>query len=242
MTAPEPEANAESGPLDDASASFLKAQPNPDAIRAACVRQQAVLASLLDRFAATCPGAERAALVSLWSQFYFGRLIVPTIALLARGGGHRRFDLEAVHVHFCPHQGVPVSFHLVEDASRRVPAAALAELVDDHIGPLVSVLHREAGLSRRLLWANAGWFLAWAESQIAWADDARTEVRRALADALTRLPSGRPTSRGTLLLRRVCCLRYQVPGYARCPGTCPLGETEARRAVHRRGDRFENAR
>ena len=202
------------------------ARSHQDAICAASLRTPAVLKTQLERFAASFPGADHRVLVSFWSQFYFGGLIPPAIRFIAEQRICPSLRLDAVSVLFCRRKGLPLSFHAADGAVPLDPSAGMTELVDEHLAPIVSILRRQTGSSKRLLWANAGWYLAGTLGQCP--DGCRDKVRRALVAALERHGalgvSGVDQSNGPC--RRVCCLRYRIPGCARCPGTCPLEQAE----------------
>ncbi len=210
--------------------------------------------ALVARYAAaTYPEADRRAVVSLWTQWYFGILIVPTAAAILHLDRDLPVGLDEVGLAFRPdgrletlilaHDG------LAHDGTSRasIGAGRFTRLVTEHIDPLVRELARTFGVSRRLLWANAAVMLGWTLAQVEQTGSACCAALsecRALLDERTDA-CGRanplcgvlcPVSRadGGGARRRVCCLRYRLPGMPSCGDLCPL--TEAQRAGALRHD------
>lgn len=219
--------------------------------------------AVIARYAATTyPGADPRAVVSMWTQWYFGTLIVPTCAAILHldrdlpvGLGEAGIAVGA--------DGRPRSLVLAHAGTPYAPAGEgrFARLVRGHVDPLVCHLARTYGVSRRVLWTNAAvlldWTMAQAEATGGACDAALAECRALLAERTD--PCGRanplcgmlcPASRmrgrrvegdqaegdqtddrsdAVANRRRVCCLRYRLPGVPACGDLCPL--TEAQRAV-----------
>lgn len=178
----------------------------------------------LSSFAAAYEEPDRAALVSLWSMYYLASLIVPTaVALLCRDrilpvgfdelgmtigpGGLAAFRLRGT--------GRPASGHRRFDT-----------LVEGHLVPFVALCAARAGLSPRVFWSNAAVMLDWVLGEIdttATLPAARVEAEALLdgrAGACRLAHPLRATSNGGRM-RRVCCLRYRLPGVGDCGATCP---------------------
>ncbi len=191
---------------------------------------------LIDRFAATMPGGEPRAVVSMWSQWHFSNVVVPTVVtrLLAR------VDLPVALVggRFALHDnGCTAGVQIARDAPL-APADGAADftaLIDGHLAPLIPFVAVHFGVSAKLLWSNASVSLAWAVQQCAvcpGVDQASVdEANRLLAEPKTR--SGdrnplngalKPSSQAPIAScqRRICCLRYLLPGMADCGSFCPL--------------------
>ncbi len=214
-------------------AGQLRLGPGPAARTLAEQIACGAFADALATFADAHPGGERRAVASLWSAYLFAGLIAPGLAAGARLGlalAPDRFSLAA-------QTGLPDAFHLAPELP--FPAALPAQvdrLLGECLAPAVRLLRAETGLSVRLLWENAGSYLFWTLGTLAReAPDRADAVREALlalrwpqeacaaltlmrADALAGLDTPR---------RRVCCLRYALPGFPKCAGICPLlrGET-----------------
>lgn len=196
----------------------------------------AMLDSLLRRFAERHPGGESRALVSMWSQWHFAAVIVPAVAaiLLAR----RELPVALPEGRFALHDDGRTAAILLG------PAAGLARtggngrfdaLVQGHLVPLIRLLAAHFPVSARLMWTNASVRFAWAVQQCAErpeADrDAIAEAEALLTAALTPAGARNPfhdTLRPSPLVaiescqRRVCCLRYLLPGVVDCGSLCPL--------------------
>ena len=98
----------------------------------------------------------------------------------------------------------------------------------------MAAVKRHSGLSVRLLWENAGCYGMWVLGEIA-------RAQPALAPAACALQSDPHWPRGGCAMlphlkraalddgtgtRRVCCLRYCLPGVERCAGICPLSHSD----------------
>lgn len=196
----------------------------------------ATLRGLIDRFAATQAGGEPRAIVSMWSQWHFSNVIVPaTVArLLARVSlpvslADGRFALHdngcTAGVLIAPEESLPAG-----DAG-----AGLDGLIEAHLSPLIALVAANFGVSAKLLWNNAAVSLAWTVQQCAKCPEvdqvalaaAQTLLTTALTPAGQRNPLDgalRPSALAPMegCQRKVCCLRYLLPGMADCGSFCPL--------------------
>ncbi|MGX1785272.1 siderophore-iron reductase FhuF [Bosea sp. NPDC055332] len=189
---------------------------------------------LMARFAALYPDSDRRALVSMWSQWHFGALIIPaTVAILLCD---RDLPLELDRIAIVPQEAGLTSAIVIPDegAPRCDGGDPFARLFDDHAAPLVDLLTRQFRVSPRLLWANAAAIFEWTLQQL----PADLADPLALARARLRLerrlePSGQrnpmheavryPVEQGEPIRRRkLCCLRYLLAGVADCGSLCPL--------------------
>ena len=210
----------------------------PGARPVSCLCERAVFDAVLDTFAAPYGAADRRAVVSLWTQYYLPTLVIPALTAVVRLGralpvafGEIGFELD----------GCPARF-LLPDAGRAVcgPRPCLAELIDGHLHPFVEMCHGHCGLSRRLLWGNVGVIV---DHVVRALDDGDARVPEALAQAAADLGwhGDRPSRRSPLAQtfraagphdarrRRVCCMRYRLPGVASCGTLCPVNPpTDAR--------------
>lgn len=196
------------------------ALPLPDLLR------PAGLARVMARYAASFPGGDRRAVLSMWSQRYLLALVpaVVAAALVARrdlpvaldGMGVVLSEAGQPTALCLPHAGCP--------SAASCPAARLTPLLRAHLQPLIQGL-AAAGLPPRVLWGNAGATLAWTLDVIAAPADQAAVARQALEGACWVDGGTNPLypvlSRGGCGLgRRVCCLRCRLPGVTRCPD-CP---------------------
>lgn len=189
---------------------------------------------LMARFATLYPDSDRRALVSMWSQWHFGALVIPaTVAILLCD---RDLPLELDRIAIVPQDvGLTSAIIISDEGRRRVDGRdPFARLFDGHVAPLISHFAERFRVSPRLLWANAAAIFEWTLQQLP-ADHADAE---ALAAARLRLerrlePSGQrnpmfeavryPVEQGEPIRRRkLCCLRYLLAGVADCGSLCPL--------------------
>lgn len=217
------------GPLAHWAGS-LAFHDHPEAVPADRLADPAVFAALLDRFGRRYPGADRHAVASFWSQHYFARLTIPLTALCLAAGMDLGLDLAGLRVRFCAEAGTPLSFHLHPGGPARSPESLVRALYEEQVAATVAILKRHSGLSARLFWENAGSYGIWILGELARTrPDTAAAAERLLADVqwpragcamLSHIKGAAHEARPTL--RRVCCLRYRLPGVGRCAGSCPL--------------------
>lgn len=133
-------------------------------------------------------------------------------------------DLDPRLLHWDPAASAPDDLWLPE--VRLLPVTALDDVVRaGHLVPLNTALHTRYGVSRRLLWGNAGSALAATVRELErWAGargrpDTAARVR-ALATALFTHPDLAETLDPVTRRRRSCCLYYRVPGGGLCGDCC----------------------
>jgi ferric iron reductase protein FhuF len=212
-----------------------------DACPAACLRDPACLDRILAGFgAAYAPEApegappDRRSLVSLWSQTWLAALVIPSATALLCLGRALPVALDAVAFEL---DGTHTLARFVLPAE--APASGgFAGLVDDHLDPFIGLCAAATGISPRALWGNAGVMLDFAVSELAAsgpvlpgpAAEAAALLGRHSSDwhssdrspcaAAPDCPLAR-TFRGPGRPRRVCCLRYRLPGVPSCGALCP---------------------
>lgn len=200
-----------------------------------------ILEGLLLKFAASQPQAPRGAIVSLWSQYYFASLCLPLAASVLVTG--RMFmPLDGSGVVF-DDQGKPAAIQLsIPKTPRNLPELSLYQAMNDHLIPLAAVLAQAGGISQRVIWGNACHYLEWLTNWLA--EDERLSCEGARQSRLfidrDHLPDGRvnplkgairyegPGRLPELRRRKVCCLRYCIPGTATCGGLCPKPDIRQR--------------
>lgn len=196
------------------------------------------MAQLLSRFAEQrYPGADRRAVASLWAKQHFATLLPPFLAIALVAEHDIDVCIEAIGCTFSS-DGVTQRIHLRDAGKPAAPADPFARflpLMDGHLAPLISMVAAASGISRKVLWSNAGNMFDFIVRRIEQAIGSSGPV----ADALMlmtarRLPDGRPNplwdpvrypdyGDGPRRLRRVCCIRYLIPDLGYC-STCPLPE------------------
>ena len=175
-------------------------------------------------FGAACGSADCRPALSLWSLSYFAALIIPsTVGLL------------------CLDRILPVglddmALSLDDDGALlglRVKHAGRVwnetespgrfdTLRDGHLRPFIARFAARARLPQRLLWSNAGTILDFVVRELIATADVKDTVRRE-AEALID-DEASPLRAFTCGKRKVCCLRYRLPGLAPCPGVCPVDQ------------------
>ncbi|MGW5095697.1 (2Fe-2S)-binding protein [Streptomyces nodosus] len=133
-------------------------------------------------------------------------------------------DLDPGLLHWDPDGTMPGELWLSE--VRPLPVGSLDAVVREaHLVPLTAALNSRYGVSRRLLWGNAGSALAGSVRMIV--DRARAGGRTEVAErarALAAESFGHPGLSGTLDpvtgRRRSCCLYYRLPGGGLCGDCC----------------------
>ncbi|RDI58836.1 siderophore-iron reductase FhuF [Microvirga subterranea] len=197
-----------------------------------------VAEDLMARFASLHPGGDRRALVSMWTHWHFGALIIPTTAAILLLGRNLPVGLE--HVRIALQEDGRTEAVIVEDdgSSRETDGTGrFANLFAGHVEPLIDRFAAQFRVSPRLLWTNAATIFDWALQQASAFDGV---CRYALDEGYSMLESksdatGRPNPMSGAMIwreqdcqkvrkRKVCCLRYLLPGMADCGSLCPLPE------------------
>jgi ferric iron reductase protein FhuF len=195
-----------------------------------------VTEKLLGRFAGVHPGADRRALVSMWTQWYFGALVIPVTAAIVLLDRDLPVELERVRIAF--HEDGRVAAIVVADDGTSCGAGMpnrFSRLFMGHVDPLIRHLAEHFRVSPRLLWTNAATVFEWTLQQAAAYDDASVEALaegHALLEARTDMSGKSNPMCGAVQLRhedgqtfrrrKVCCLRYLLPGVDDCGSLCPL--------------------
>lgn len=196
-----------------------------------------VFSGLIDRFAVQYPNSDRRAVVSMWTLYYFSTL---TIAMAVVGLEMRLLApiaLDDASVCVDPETAAPLAFQLPE-LGRKVEgmsfAAALAPMLRDHAEPLIAAMVRNERVGRRMLWNNVAAYLDWMVAEIGRASDRPEAAGEAELYRLETWPGGMKNPLFGLIrseqdekgethgCRKVCCLRYSLPGVGGCGFSCPL--------------------
>lgn len=125
----------------------------------------------------------------------------------------------------------------VREPRARIPAHTMHEafepLIFDHAAPLIETFSR-FGLSPRLLWSNLAVYIEWIVRELGERIDPALGAEGLAILESADWPNGRPNPIHGLLgrtcgddgdeftRRRVCCLRYLLPGMPGCGMICPL--------------------
>lgn len=206
------------------------------------------LEALMARFRPEFVGEDPRGLASLWSGNYFVRLIPPVVSAALLLNRRLPLDMEQLAI-VVDAAGVPVAFRLADHgeefpATPPNPFERFHHLIEDNLAPFIQALSASSGLPAKVLWSNAGNYFEWTLGQLAM----RVESPAVLADGEALLkarltPDGRRNPLhepiryvevaepcGELRLwrqRRLCCIRYLLPGVGLCPN-CPRLERPPR--------------
>ncbi|MCF3642790.1 siderophore-iron reductase FhuF [Rhizobium sp. TRM95111] len=191
----------------------------------------------IDRFAAAQGGADRRAAASFWSLYYFSALAIPYI-VARRAETALPVDLDAMTVALAD-DGLPRAFGLPHDGDWSESGNLLTvvtPLVERHLARVVALMKARAGISAKLAWNNAAVYIDYAfnatESAAQpgggfWPSRDLFECPK-LADGSHNPFHGclrHDVEDGeTLCRRKVCCLRYMLPGIPSCGELCALPE------------------
>ena len=214
---------------------FLLNAPEEHCVACSDLAEPHIFEPIVERYAAAFGGADRRAAVSLWTMYYFSGLVIgPTIAWRAHG---RVLPLSLKSTRLCldPQTAAPAALILEHDGKAATDASlslALNEAIFEHAMPLIESISASVGLSKKVLWSNLVVYLDWIIGQSAEHLGMAAANELALIGAPT-WPDGRSnplaglTRRefgedGEFTRRRVCCLRYIVPGIPGCGMVCPL--------------------
>lgn len=192
---------------------------------------------LLDAMVALYSGERETharALLSQWSKYYFG--FAATAGFVAAALMRRALDMSPQRTHIVLRGGLPVALYFAHDALQPVasgPASRYAPLVD-HLNSVIETLCAMTKIAPRVLWSNAGNLLDYVFEQCApqfnLAEDAAWLFGPLAAGGEAnplRMPVRQATPLATSLpnpfsARRVCCVRYEIPGETQLCGRCPL--------------------
>ena len=193
---------------------------------------QSAVARLLGRHS----GVDRRAVLSVWSMYYFSHLAIGPAILWLKFRHAVPLSADALDLCLNAETGLPETI-VVRDAAAQIPAVtghhAFEALLFDHAAPLIGQFAR-AGLSPRLLWSNLAVYLEWIVRELGDRIDPRLGEEGVALLQCERWPDGRPNPLLGLLgrtceggadevtRRRVCCLRYLLPGVPGCGMICPL--------------------
>ncbi len=170
------------------------------------------------------------ALASEWSKRYFARMLPPLLGAALLLDWQLPLAFSAVRLRVDQH-GMPKALVLPHTGEPRQPGATrLAELVDEHLIPVVDAMAVASGLTPRVVWSNAGNYLEWFVKRIEglMPADAQAEAHAWLTTSTcadgTPNPLFRPVTYANApprRRRRVCCLRYLLQDVPLCEN-CPL--------------------
>ncbi|WP_449310485.1 siderophore-iron reductase FhuF [Pseudochelatococcus sp. B33] len=188
------------------------------------------------------PSADRRAVVSMWTQYYFGVLLTASTVQRLVHRRRLRLGLNELVLSSNAAYSEPAAFVLPEsgtDGDDESIERDLLTILDNHVAPLSVSIAANTGLSPRLLWNNVAGYLDWIIREIGRQVDPTLAERALPILDRPEWPEGRRNPmfgmlRATrdnqgewILQRKVCCLRYCLPGVAGCGEVCPLPSRRA---------------
>ncbi|MGG5890819.1 siderophore-iron reductase FhuF [Falsiroseomonas sp. HC035] len=205
--------------------------PAPGALPASLLLQAGGGATLLAAAWRHRPEVDPRALASLWSRWYFAKLIPPVLLCGVADGRSLPLNLAETAVLLGP-EGLPRSIalpHAGRVEAEACPFRRFAPLVRHHVAAVVEALSAETRLAPRILWNNAGVYADWAVRRMVDAGLPHARASLALVQAPDcpdgtpnplHAPVCEPESRDGIRWRRHCCLLFRLPGQD-CCRACP---------------------
>ncbi|KOF21521.1 iron reductase [Ensifer adhaerens] len=188
----------------------------------------------LDTYAEKSGGTDRRAVASMWSLYYFSALTIPY--LVARVLDHQVLPVSFARMKVAlAEDGLPRAFGVADagdwqEGDDDDVFATLAPLMGEHLREVVGYLKSTGGIAPKLAWNNALVYIDYALRA------AGVEPLHAQAEALIgsrSLPDGSPNpffdclrheeeDGARVCRRKICCLRYLLPGVRSCGSLCAL--------------------
>lgn len=188
----------------------------------------------LDIYTEKSGASDRRAVASMWSLYYFSSLTIPY--LVARVLDHQvlpvGFDEMKVAL---AEDGLPRTFGVAsagnwQEADEEDVFATLGPLMREHLREAVGYFKSVGGIAPKLAWNNALVYIDYALRA------SGIEPLNAQADALIgskSMPDGAPNpffdclrhedeDGARVCRRKICCLRYLLPGVPSCGSLCAL--------------------
>lgn len=209
--------------------------------RVACrdLLDAALFSGLIDRYATKYGVADRRAVVSMWTMYYFSILMIGSAISWLELRRQLPLALDEMTLCLDPDTAEPRAFVLAGTgavAPELSIHAALHNLFRRHAEPLIEAVAEVGHVSRKLLWGNAAGYFSWAVTEMGRLTDPDLAAEGALLLDRPAWPDGwKNPLHGTIRRdcemegtahgrRRVCCLRYVLPGIPGCGMVCPLPE------------------
>jgi ferric iron reductase protein FhuF len=191
----------------------------------------------LDTYAKAHGGTDRRAVTSMWSLYYFSMLAIPYI--VARRADHVLPVIPAEMTIALAEDGLPRALGLARkgewsDGRDGGLLSFVMPLVRQHLAEIILQLKSVGGMAPKLAWNNAAVYIDYAFNATARERmaDGDAWASRALFSQ-THLPDGSPNpflgclrheidGEETVCRRKICCLRYLLPGIPSCGELCAL--------------------
>lgn len=228
-----------------ASGYFHFIQPaNTESIACVDLLDQGRFNAVIDRYAGQFPdGTDRRALVSLWSLYYLSALGMGAAIAWLELRRTLPLALDELTVLIDPVTGAPKGFLIADCGTVSCRSNngvrihdALRPVIRDHLEPWISAVAAHSGLGKKVLWTSAAGYVDWMIREIGRLGSKALEIEALplIEDAswpdgwrnpLYRTLRFEPGPDGSVISqRRICCLRYAVPGVGGCGNICPVAE------------------
>ncbi len=198
-----------------------------------------IFSGLIDRYALRYSEADRRAVVSMWTMYYFSSLMIGAAVAWLELRRVLPLSLDRLNLAADAASGEPRAF-VFPDWGHEEEGATIHEALHGlfrlHAEPLIHAIAANAGVSRKLIWANAAGYLSWIISEVGRLTDPALAVEGMVLLDEPCWPDGWKNPLFGMIRRecgedgvtfgrrRVCCLRYILPGVAGCGAVCPLPE------------------
>ncbi|MDI7861784.1 siderophore-iron reductase FhuF [Rhizobiaceae bacterium n13] len=205
-----------------------------DAVPLAEFFSSGALERALSTYAGTKQGCDLRVAASMWSLYYFSALAIPYILARTVEGQVLPIDFDAMTLSLAP-DGLPSTFGVrdvgvLEDLGGGDVFSVVGPLVEKHLRQIVEQLRTRTGIAPRLAWNNAAVYIDYALRN-SW-----TPTGNATVDQLVECPRIQDGVSNpfygclrfeqedgqTVCRRKVCCLRYMIPGIPSCGSLCAL--------------------
>ncbi|OBZ93090.1 iron reductase [Pararhizobium polonicum] len=191
----------------------------------------------LDTYAASRGGTDRRAVASMWSLYYFSLLTIPYI--VARRAHHALPVAARSMTIALAEDGLPRALGLADegdwsDSEEGDLLSFVMPLVSQNLAEIVAHLKTQGGIAPKLAWNNAAVYIDYAfnATERKRPADGDAWASRSLFSA-PHLPDGSANpflgclrheidGEETVCRRKICCLRYLLPGIPSCGNLCAL--------------------
>ncbi|AXA42366.1 siderophore-iron reductase FhuF [Rhizobium leguminosarum] len=224
------------GPFSYCRGKLLSSPPQTGIVipcRDLCDR--AIFDEIIGRYAQKFPGSDRRAIVSMWTLYYFSMLTITSSLHMFVHRIGLPLEIDGLSLVCNEHTGEPEAFVMSERPDVTTdPAGQLHRLMRRHAEPVITAIAANAGVAPKLLWNNVAAYLSWILKEIAHRHEpALVEGGMALLEEAAWPCGGRNPMLGMIRIarqqcglefarRKVCCLRYNLPGVGGCGEACPL--------------------
>lgn len=192
------------------------------------------LENALATYAQTKQGCDIRVAASMWSLYYFSALAIPYILARTIEAQALPIDFDAMTLSLGP-DGLPSTFGVSgtgawQDLVVDDVFSVIGPLVDNHLREIVAQLKDRVGIAPRLAWNNAAVYIDYA-LRSAWNPAGQATVDQLVECPRMRAGVANPFygclrfehENGQMVCRRkVCCLRYMIPGIPSCGSLCAL--------------------